>query len=318
MINNNLNQDLRNSILPGSPSLRRNQSILPIQNRDSLVVRQNLASEVGHNVYDSVNYLTSCISISVIKVIISIGVLLFAETRCNKPLADFIFYMAIHDTLNAALLLLQLYILIANHDTVQAREAYLEALDGGGDDIGIPLRDIEALEVKLKGLRVLAFLLNIYYSLTFIYGQILYFQQDSDCAIEAPVLDKVTLVYILLGYIYIGIPLLFAVLACVCLPFVLVGVYFFSKKKQVGVKEDVINKLPVIRYNSNLTGNTECSICMLEYKEGDKLIQLKCSPMHYFHEDCLKKWLRINGLCPICRAKVGDEDIELGVNVNQH
>jgi len=69
--------------------------------------------------------------------------------------------MAIHDTLNAALLLLQLYILIANHDTVQAREAYLEALDGGGDDIGIPLRDIEALEVKLKGLRVLAFLLNM-------------------------------------------------------------------------------------------------------------------------------------------------------------
>jgi len=50
-----------------------------------------------------------------------------------------------------------------------------------------------------------------------------------------------------LGYIYIGIPLLFAVLACICLPFVLVGVYFFSKKKQVGVKEVFFNIIKSLR-----------------------------------------------------------------------
>jgi len=70
--------------------------------------------------------------------------------------------MAIHDSFNAALLLLQLYVLISSHETIRAREAYLESIDGHGDEIlGAPIDDIEALEMKLRGLRVLAFLLNM-------------------------------------------------------------------------------------------------------------------------------------------------------------
>lgn len=40
-----------------------------------------------------------------------------------------------------------------------------------------------------------------------------------------------------------------------------------------------MKKLTVIKYTPDIPGNNECSICMAEYKEGDKLIQLKCSPM---------------------------------------
>ena len=27
---------------------------------------------------------------------------------------------------------------------------------------------------------------------------------------------------------------------------------------------------------------------------------------HHFHADCIKKWLKVNGICPICRTKLED------------
>ena len=45
-------------------------------------------------------------------------------------------------------------------------------------------------------------------------------------------------------------------------------------------------------------------ICRLEYEEDDDIVILKCSEKHYFHEECIKKWLKINGICPACRIKI--------------
>jgi len=28
---------------------------------------------------------------------------------------------------------------------------------------------------------------------------------------------------------------------------------------------------------------------------------------HHYHDECLKKWLKINGLCPICRGKIEED-----------
>jgi len=41
----------------------------------------------------------------------------------------------------------------------------------------------------------------------------------------------------------------------------------------------VLKNLPIISYKAGLPGDPECSICMNEYKEDEKLIQLRCSPM---------------------------------------
>ena len=42
-----------------------------------------------------------------------------------------------------------------------------------------------------------------------------------------------------------------------------------------------------------------CSICIVEYKNGDKMKTLPCK--HKFHKNCIDKWLGIKSDCPMCK-----------------
>ncbi|KAL5541289.1 hypothetical protein UlMin_042511 [Ulmus minor] len=49
----------------------------------------------------------------------------------------------------------------------------------------------------------------------------------------------------------------------------------------------------------NPTDNT-CSICLSEYKTKEALRTIPdCG--HYFHDDCIVEWLKLNATCPLCR-----------------
>ena len=45
--------------------------------------------------------------------------------------------------------------------------------------------------------------------------------------------------------------------------------------------------------------------CCISFREPDQLVQLPCK--HCFEKDCLEDWLRVNSLCPVCRADVGPD-----------
>ena len=45
-----------------------------------------------------------------------------------------------------------------------------------------------------------------------------------------------------------------------------------------------------------------CSICLCNIVIGEKIITLNCSQKHSFHEDCIKKWLKYNFVCPLCKS----------------
>lgn len=45
--------------------------------------------------------------------------------------------------------------------------------------------------------------------------------------------------------------------------------------------------------------DTDCSICLNQFKEDDFINILECQ--HQFHQDCLDKWLVNSKTCPICR-----------------
>merc|ERR1711933_376497 len=45
-----------------------------------------------------------------------------------------------------------------------------------------------------------------------------------------------------------------------------------------------------------------CAICLEDFQEGDVRKTLPC--LHGFHEECVNKWLRTNGACPICKHRL--------------
>jgi len=51
--------------------------------------------------------------------------------------------------------------------------------------------------------------------------------------------------------------------------------------------------------------NTRCVICLEEYKFKDSMGKLKCG--HDYHAGCIKKWLQVKSVCPICKACVADD-----------
>jgi hypothetical protein len=56
-------------------------------------------------------------------------------------------------------------------------------------------------------------------------------------------------------------------------------------------------------YKNSKIINIECSICLENFIDNDKLIKLKCN--HNFHHNCIKNWLcKESNKCPVCRIEV--------------
>ncbi|KAI8323916.1 hypothetical protein GQ54DRAFT_296483 [Martensiomyces pterosporus] len=67
--------------------------------------------------------------------------------------------------------------------------------------------------------------------------------------------------------------------------------------------DEAIKSLPKRRVTKEeKAAKDECGICMDEYEEGEEAVELPCK--HIYHEECVDHWLKVNGTCPICRARV--------------
>lgn len=72
----------------------------------------------------------------------------------------------------------------------------------------------------------------------------------------------------------------------------------------------------VIRYRADDSTNgineksPQCTICLDEYEENQKVRILKCS--HHFHAKCSDQWLFLKNKCPLCQQNIVDaEDVHL-------
>lgn len=72
-----------------------------------------------------------------------------------------------------------------------------------------------------------------------------------------------------------------------------------------GVSANTLASLPSVTYQAedNQDSNMEqCVICRVEFEEGESLVALPCK--HSYHSDCIKQWLQLNKVCPMCSAEV--------------
>ena len=60
------------------------------------------------------------------------------------------------------------------------------------------------------------------------------------------------------------------------------------------------------RFNEHI----ECSICLLDYEETDKVTPLPCDSRHYFHTACIKQWARMKLHCPLCQKTFTHAQLE--------
>ena len=63
-----------------------------------------------------------------------------------------------------------------------------------------------------------------------------------------------------------------------------------------------VDKLPT-RISTAMDVETDCSICLKAFKQGETMRVLPCQ--HEFHQECIDRWLLdSNRTCPCCRLEV--------------
>ncbi|KAJ4953447.1 hypothetical protein NE237_030279 [Protea cynaroides] len=71
----------------------------------------------------------------------------------------------------------------------------------------------------------------------------------------------------------------------------------------VGLDQTVINsytKFPFCKSRDRGSGDSMCSICLCDYKDGE-MLRMMPDCRHLFHLCCIDAWLRLNASCPVCR-----------------
>lgn len=76
----------------------------------------------------------------------------------------------------------------------------------------------------------------------------------------------------------------------------------FLSTRSPPVSQRTLQEIPTLTITQEQT-DTQCSICFDEFKLAESEVRkLPCN--HMFHERCIFPWLRINGTCPVCRARL--------------
>jgi hypothetical protein len=72
-----------------------------------------------------------------------------------------------------------------------------------------------------------------------------------------------------------------------------------KKKIELTSKKNVNNIIQKYMVDNN---QCDCAICINFEKTQEKVIKLKCK--HEFHETCIKQWLSVKNVCPMCKKTV--------------
>ena len=93
----------------------------------------------------------------------------------------------------------------------------------------------------------------------------------------------------------IKIPAIWASLQlfCIVLQRIFGGAFFIPKKSRSVQFSYTAEKPPP---------DTECAICLSNIGENEDYYSTPCH--HYFHKECLARWLEENTICPICRTQL--------------
>ncbi|KAI3728190.1 hypothetical protein L6452_16822 [Arctium lappa] len=176
--------------------------------------------------------------------------------------------------------------------------------------------------------------LDCFFAVWFVVGNVWIFGGHSSAS-DAPNLYRLCLVFLTFSCIGYAMPFILCATICCCLPCIISVLGFREDTSQNrGATTESINSLPTYKFTikKHKHGNNKetqsgaseggvvaagtenervlsgedavCCICLAKYANNDELRGLPCS--HFFHKDCVDKWLKINASCPLCKSEVGE------------
>ncbi|KAF3773221.1 E3 ubiquitin-protein ligase [Nymphaea thermarum] len=192
--------------------------------------------------------------------------------------------------------------------------------------------------------------LDCFFAVWFVVGNVWIFGGHSSSS-EAPNLYRLCIVFLTFSCIGYAMPFILCATICCCLPCI-ISILGFREDQSYnrGATEEAINGLPSYKFKAKggqqrtddeneidsdglgdggtIAVGTErerlvsaedavCCICLAKYVNNDELRELPCA--HFFHVECVDKWLKINALCPLCKHEVGissssTDDLNLEAN----
>lgn len=78
-----------------------------------------------------------------------------------------------------------------------------------------------------------------------------------------------------------------------------------------GLSRSVVDSLPVFLFGDMGAARDaahECAVCLGAF-DAAELIRVLPKCQHAFHADCVDTWLQAHSTCPVCRRRVGKEDV---------
>ncbi|CAK9172278.1 unnamed protein product [Ilex paraguariensis] len=200
-----------------------------------------------------------------------------------------------------------------------------------GQAIGSPNARLSALVNHFK------VALECFFAVWFVVGNVWIFGGNTSLS-DAPNLYRLCIVFLTFSCIGYAMPFILCAMICCCLPCIIsiLGI----RPDMVGMRgasDESINALPTHKFKSkrNVSGSSRdsdsevgeggfvaagtekeraisgedavCCICLARYADNDELRELPCS--HFFHTECVDKWLKINASCPLCKFEIGDSNV---------
>ncbi|KAL0798170.1 hypothetical protein Bca101_053344 [Brassica carinata] len=176
--------------------------------------------------------------------------------------------------------------------------------------------------------------LDCFFAIWFVVGNVWIFGGHSSAS-EAPNLYRLCLVFLTFSCIGYAMPFILCTTICCCLPCIISILGYREDLTQPrGATPESINALPTHKFKlkkSRSSGSSSsqggvvaagtdkeraisgedavCCICLAKYANNEELRELPCS--HFFHKECVDKWLKINASCPLCKSDVGEKNSDL-------
>ena len=79
--------------------------------------------------------------------------------------------------------------------------------------------------------------------------------------------------------------------------------------------KELVSYIPIFKVKEKEKSNensNKCSICLCEFEIGEEKSTLPC--LHYFHFNCIEKWIKRKKYCPICKYELSFESLKKNID----